>query len=215
MGRKKSLTKIQYPRNCEHCNYVSNNPQMYSYHKQTHAPIPAGTLCAQRCGQIARYTNTKGNHTCEKIPQHCPQYIKEHSVRIAKQWEDADERRKKTKETFFKYCCNVPAVIAKQKETKLKKTNMLDPQVAKEYRYYARRIRQRAQQWAREQGYILGQQTYHVDHKFSIMDSWNAGLSIEIVNHPANLQILGAKQNSSKGMKSSITLNELMEVVKK
>ena len=216
MGRPKgSLSKtpkIQYPRKCDHCDYVSNNPQMYSYHKQTHQSIPHGTLCNQGCGQLAKYTNTRGNHNCEKVAQHCPQYIKEHSARIEKQWEDADERRKKTKETFFKYCCNVPTVIAKQKETKLKKTNMLDPQVAKDYRHYARRIRSKAQQWAREQGYVLGQQTYHVDHKFSIMDSWNAGLSIEIVNHPANLQILDAKQNSSKGMKSSITLNELLSL---
>lgn len=90
---------------------------------------------------------------------------------------------------------------------------MLNPQVAKDYRHYARRIRSKAQQWAREQGYVLGRQTYHVDHRFSIMDAWNAGLSIEIVNHPYNLQILDAKQNSSKGMTSSITLEELLENV--
>ena len=217
MGRPKgslsSMPKIQYPRKCEHCDYVSNNPQMYHYHKQIHKPIPIGKLCDHGCGSQANYCGTGGIYTCKKIAHHCPEYLRLHSERITKHWENNHERKEKTRKTFFKHCCAVPDVVKKQKETKLKKTNMLDPQIARDYRHYARRIRKRAQQWARKQGYILGQQTYHVDHKFSIMDSWNAGLSIEIVNHPANLQILEAKKNSSKGSKSSITLEQLMTAV--
>jgi len=216
MGRTKGslskIPKIQYPRKCDHCDYVSNNPQMYSYHKQTHQSIPYGTLCNQGCGQLAKYTNTKGNHTCEKIAQHCPQYVKEHSARVESQWKNDDARKEKTKELFIKHC-NTLAVRKRHKEIWQEKSQIYTPEQAKEYRHYARRIRQKAQKWAREQGYILGQQTYHVDHKFSIIDAWNAGLSIEIVNHPANLQILEAKKNSSKGPNSSITLTELMEVV--
>jgi hypothetical protein len=60
---------------------------------------------------------------------------------------------------------------------------------------------------------MLGQQTYHVDHKLSILDAWNANLPAEVVNHPANLQILPAKENSSKGRKSSITIEELYEMI--
>jgi uncharacterized protein (DUF2132 family) len=71
-------------------------------------------------------------------------------------------------------------------------------------------MRSRAQKWARSQGFTLGQQTYHVDHKLSILDCWKLNLSEDIVNHPENLQILEAKKNSSKGSKSSITFDELM-----
>ena len=74
-------------------------------------------------------------------------------------------------------------------------------------------MRKRAQQWAKEQGYELGVTTYHVDHKLSILDAWKANLPAEIVNHPANLQILEAKQNSSKGSKSSITIDELLKLI--
>ena len=217
MGRPKGslskIPKIQYPRKCEHCDYLSNNPQMYSYHKQTHEQIPAGTICDLGCGQVALFKNTHGKYCCQQISHRCPASVKRASDRVLKDWKDANERRAKTRETFFKHCNGVPTVIAKMKETKLKKTNMLDPKVAKDYRHYARRIRSKAQQWAREQGYVLGKQTYHVDHKFSIMDAWNAGLAVEIVNNPANLQILEAKKNSSKGMKSSITLAELMNLL--
>lgn len=82
-----------------------------------------------------------------------------------------------------------------------------------DYRHYGRRVRSRAQKWAKEQGFVLGQQTHHVDHKLSIWDAWKAGLSESIVNHPANLQILDAKANSSKGAKSSLTVDELLKLI--
>jgi hypothetical protein len=47
----------------------------------------------------------------------------------------------------------------------------------------------------------------------SIFDAWKAGLSENIVNHPANLQILEAKKNSSKGSKSILTVEELMRLI--
>lgn len=204
---------IQYPRKCTHCDYVSNNPSMHHYHKQTHDPISLGQLCDHGCGQHALYRGTGGKYTCQLVSQHCPEYINQHSRRVAKQWEGDNDRKEKTKERFFKYCAGVPSIIDKMKETKRKKFGRLTPEQAKEYRHYARAIRERAQQWAKEQGYVLGPQTYHVDHKLSILDAWHAGLSADIVNHPANLQILEAKQNSSKGAKSSITVNELLKLI--
>jgi len=44
------MSKITYPRKCNECDYVSNNPAMYHYHKKTHEPIPVGTLCKHGCG---------------------------------------------------------------------------------------------------------------------------------------------------------------------
>lgn len=216
MPASKNYVKIQYPRKCNHCDYVSNNPQMWHYHKQIHETIPNGQLCEQGCGKPALFKNTSGRYTCCKITQHCESYIKEHSNRIKQHWErpSAKERKAKTKQTLLKTACTAKA-IEKMKETKRKKSGLLTPEVAKNYRHYARSIRQRAQMWATEQGYTLGQQTYHVDHKLSILDAWNANLPMEIVNHPANLQILEAKKNSSKGSKSSITIEELYDLIKK
>lgn len=213
-GKPNVKGKQEYPRKCDSCNYISNNSTMYHYHKKTHIPIPAGTLCWQGCGLSAQYRGTGGRHTCQKITQRCPEYIARHSIRIAKQWDSDTDRKEKTKERFFEHCAGVQSAIDKMKETKRKKFGLLTPGQAKEYRHYARAIRERAQQWAKEQGYVLGQQTYHVDHKLSILDAWHAGLSAEIVNHPANLQILEAKQNSSKGSKSSITVEELLKLIK-
>jgi hypothetical protein len=188
---------------------------MYHYHKKTHSPIPEGTLCWKGCGNPATVLNTRGRYTCLPKVQQCPEYIKQHSIRVSKTWEGDIARKEKTKEIFFKYCCGVPDVMEKQKTTLKKKFGDFTPEQMKDYRHYARRIRSRAQKWAKEQGHTLGQQTYHVDHKLSVLDAWKAGLSEEIVNHPANLQILEAKINSSKGSKSSITVNELFELISK
>ena len=212
MPAPKDYIKIPYPRKCDHCDYLSNNPSMFHYHKRTHSTIPLGKLCDHGCNQQATVLNTHGKYTCVAIAQHCPEYIKQHSDRVTKQWEGDTKRREKARKTFAKHLHN-QKVIEKMKATKKKKTGLVTPEDVKEYRHYARLIRQRAQIWAREQGYKLGQQTYHVDHKLSILDAWHAGLPETIVNHPANLQILEAKQNSSKGAKSTITVEELLQLV--
>lgn len=200
-----------YPRTCDQCGYVANNPAMYSIHIKTHLPIPAGSLCWQGCGNEAKFRNTKGKFCCSQVSQQCPEYIRVHSDRIKSQWTGAEERKAKTKETFFEHCVNNTDVNNKRKQTLKKKWGDFTPEQVKDYRHYARRIRARAQKWAKEQGYNLGQQTFHVDHKFSIWDAWREGLTEEIVNHPFNLQILEAKENTSKGSKSCITLEQLME----
>jgi hypothetical protein len=185
---------------------------MYHYHKKTHDLIPVGQLCEQGCGKSAKFKNTNGKYSCEKVVQQCLEYVRKHSERISEQWQrpESVKRKEETKERFFEHCCGVPEAVNKMKETKRKKSGLLTPQDAKNYRHYARAIRQRAQIWAKEQGYEIGQQTFHVDHKLSILDAWHAGLSESIVNHPANLQIIEARQNSSKGSKSNITVEELL-----
>jgi hypothetical protein len=212
MPAPKDYIKIQYPRKCNQCDYVSNNPQMWHYHNKTHFPIPTDQLCDHGCKNPALFLGTGGKYTCLKIAHQCPEYIKKHSVRIKNQWENDNDRKEKTKELFIKRV-QTSEVVEKMKATKRKKSGLLTPEDAKNYRHYARAIRERAQMWAKSQGYVLGQQTYHVDHKFSILDSWHANLPAAVVNHPANLQILEAKENSSKGSKSCITLAELFKLI--
>lgn len=206
--------KQNYPRKCEHCDYVSNNPSMYHYHKKTHSPIPDGQLCDHGCGNTAKFRGTGGKYTCEKKFGLCPGYLKALSQRTADSWDDATLRKEETKNSLIKRLHNAET-YKKISATKRTKFGTMDPAKAKEYRHYARYIRKHAQQWAKDNGYLIGKQTYHVDHKLSVLDAWKLGLSEEIVNHPANLQILEAKVNSSKGAKSSITLNELFELISK
>jgi hypothetical protein len=209
MPPPKNYIKIKYPRKCEHCDYVSNNPSMYHYHERTHDPIPDGQLCDHGCGKLAQYRGTGGKYTCEEKFSLCAKYLSDLANRTRLSWVNDNDRKEETKKSLINRLHNEEN-YKKSSETKRKKFGTLDPVRAKEYRHYARFIRQRAQKWAKEQGHILGQQTYHVDHKLSILDAWKLGLSEQIVNHPANLQILEAKVNSGKGSKSSITVEELL-----
>lgn len=206
------MPNVTYPRKCDCCDYISNNPSMFHYHKRTHEPIPADKLCDHGCGFPAQYKGTGGVYTCQKNAHRCPEYLRQHSQRIAKQWEGNAQRKEKTRQSFVSRLHN-HETIERAKQTKRKKSGLLTPELAKDYRHYARAIRQQAQRWAKKQGYVLGQQTYHVDHKFSILDSWNAKLPAMIVNHPFNLRILEARANSSKSSKSIISLDELLTAV--
>lgn len=209
MPAPKDYIKIQYPRQCEHCDYVSNNPQMYHYHKRIHEPIPNGQLCNHGCGFPAQYRGTGGIYSCQQVSQHCPAYIKQHSERVKQQWVNATERKEKTKESLVDRLHNAETV-GKMKQTLKKKWGNFTPEQMKDFRHYARRVRSRAQKWAKDQGYVLGQQTYHVDHKLSVREAWLVGLSEEVVNHPYNLRILEAKANCSKGSKSTLTVDQLL-----
>lgn len=49
------------------------------------------------------------------------------------------------------------------------------------------------------------------DHMVSVKTGYDLGIDPNIINHPANCQILLNKQNQSKGKKNSITVEELLE----
>ena len=182
---------------------------MYHYHKRIHEPIPNGQLCNHGCGFPAQYRGTGGIYSCQQVSQHCPAYIKQHSERVKQQWVNATERKEKTKESLVDRLHNAETV-GKMKQTLKKKWGNFTPEQMKDFRHYARRVRSRAQKWAKDQGYVLGQQTYHVDHKLSVREAWLVGLSEEVVNHPYNLRILEAKANCSKGSKSTLTVDQLL-----
>jgi len=214
-SKNKTPSKIFYPRKCTHCDYIANNSTMYHYHKKTHDIIPDGKLCDHGCGQIATTINTNGKYICTEVAHQCPEYTNQLSERVKAHWKrpGSNIRKEKTKEKFLKHCCNNSSVREKQKKTLREKWGNFTADEIKEYRYFARRIRSRAQRWAKSQGYVLGQQTYHVDHKLSIFDAWKAGLNEDVINHPANLQVVEAKHNTKKGSKSSISLEDLLKEI--
>ncbi len=92
-----------------------------------------------------------------------------------------------------------------------------------DYRAYRRQARFifKASDYTKIKGiYLIGDQRhmsfkgFSKDHMFSVKQGYIEGISPTIIGHPANCQILTTLQNSSKGKKCSITLNELMERIK-
>ncbi len=221
MPPPKNYIKIQYPRKCNHCEYISNNPQMWHYHNKTHDVIPEGQLCDHGCGKFALFRNTRGKYTCVKNSFTCPKYLEIHAKRVKEQWDNDDQRKK---DLSIKNPMKDDSTKIKQaklqSETKKKnyvKSGMCE-QKAKEFKYYSKYVRAMGRipnkEWALSQGYKIGKFTYHIDHKLSVFDAWKAGLPEEVVNHPMNLQIVEYKTNLSKGRKSSITVEELLESIK-
>ena len=217
MGRPKQSSnkkeKILYPRKCNHCEYVSNDPAMWHYHNKTHDSIPEGRLCDHGCGNQAIYVNTNKTYSCTKVSQQCPKYRTTHSERIREQWVGAEERKASTAESLRKRLHN-EETVAKQVKTKRTKKGGLKFEDIPHYRIYARKARKLAQAWARSNGHEIGKSTYHVDHKVSVLEGWNNKLPLEIISHPVNLQILGARENSGKGAKSCMTIEELLTMIK-
>ena len=194
---------------------------MWYYHKQIHDPIPENQLCDHGCGNSALFRGTGGKYTCVKISHRCPEIIKNNSERVTKQWASplAEQRKEDARRSITQRLHNEETY---QKSSSTKKKNYVKSgmceQKAKEFKYYSKYVRAMGRipnkEWALSQGYTVGKFTYHVDHKLSVFDAWKAGLPEEVVNHPMNLQIVEYKTNLSKGRKSSITVEELLESIK-
>jgi hypothetical protein len=60
-----------------------------------------------------------------------------------------------------------------------------------------------------------GPKEYHLDHKYSVFEGFKNNVPIEIIGHICNLEMLRYDENTSKGEKCSITLEELKELIKK
>ena len=56
-----------------------------------------------------------------------------------------------------------------------------------------------------------GHKLYHIDHKFSVKRGYLLGLPIEIITHPANLEMLYYRDNMVKSDKCSITIQDLLK----
>lgn len=60
-----------------------------------------------------------------------------------------------------------------------------------------------------------GPKEYHLDHKYSVFEGFKNNVPVEIIGHICNLEMLRYDENTSKGGKCSITLDELKELIKK
>jgi hypothetical protein len=216
MGRRKGVPNkkgtIKYPRECDECGDFLGSAATYSYHKKTHEPIPSDGMCHFGCGLPARYRNTHNKLTCVVMYSKCPAYLLQLSQRTKLSWENDAIRKEQTKQTFIEHVAHNPE--ARKKSTAAaNKRAILKPEDAKNYRAYARKCRKEAQKWAKNNGHTLGNQTYHVDHKLSLLEAYYTDVPVSIVNHPANLRVIEANENVRKGSTSLITLDELLEEI--
>jgi hypothetical protein len=53
------------------------------------------------------------------------------------------------------------------------------------------------------------------DHRISITDGWRNNIDPKFISHPANCVLLPHKQNQSKGFKSCISIQDLMEDIER
>ncbi len=219
MSRKGCPNKIQsgisYPRKCDTCNYVSNNPSMFHYHKKTHYSVE-GKLCDYGCGRPALFVSTQETYCCSRQHMKCSAVRKEFSEKVANQWTrpSATERKEETKKSLIERLHNEENV-RKFTKTKRERIGILTEEKRKLYRRYAYSCRKLSQLWAKDNGYEIGRSTFHVDHIYSVLDGFRNEIAPSIISHPCNLRILEAKKNSSKGRKSEITLEELLVLVSK
>lgn len=60
-----------------------------------------------------------------------------------------------------------------------------------------------------------GSLSYHLDHKYSVYEGFKNNISHEIVGHICNLEMLYYVENTSKGEKCSVTLEQLLKDIEK
>lgn len=213
-GKNKIQSGITYPRKCDTCDYISNNPTMFHYHKKTHYSVD-GKLCDYGCGQPALFVSTQEKYCCSKKYQLCPEAIREQKERVTEHWlRPGSDIRRENAEKIFRNAVHNRETVEKARKTKWEKWGLTTEEQWKEYRSYARSCRKLGQKWAKDNGYEIGQKTFHVDHIVSVMDGFKNKISPLILSHPYNLRILEAKKNSSKGCKSEMTIEELLEKIK-
>ena len=162
-----------------------------------------GTLCDNGCGSPAKYVSLNGSLLCESNKNKCEMNRLATASRVKKDWSGNKGDIRKRNANFSEI-----AKLASPRQP-----TIICPSTAKEYRRYARAARTRAQRWARDNGYEIGQQTFHVDHRVSLLECFLNGVDISTANHPCNLRVIDAKDNVAKGSRSSMTLNELNKLI--
>jgi len=197
---------ITYPRKCNDCEYMSNNPAMWHYHKQTHESIPVGILCNQGCGQQAEHKNTNGNYTCSKPVQHCPMYKTKHAEQVTKQWAKPKSIKRK-KELSKRSLAYTPEQRAQQatKQSQTKRRKRLATENTWERRKYNRSViyhsnknYQKHKNKINPMNLIVGRKEHHLDHQVSKFVGWMLNIPIDYISNPKNLKILYYKDNCGK-----------------
>lgn len=107
--------------------------------------------------------------------------------------------------------------VKRKREFQWKVQGRFAPNTISTYRKYCRTIRHITNKMYEQYQSVIDPLKqkgygYHVDHKLSIYDAFNAGdvpIPWQVVCHPANLELLDCRVNRSKGAQSSLTPKKL------
>lgn len=188
---------------------------MHHYHKRTHAVIPPGELCHYGCGGLAHFQGTGGKFTCKERGHYCPAYLKRLSQKVSSDWKNDDGTRLSNTKRVFEDQVVFNASAREKNLKEIAKRRIIKAEDAKNYKTYANKCRRIAQQWARENGYTIGRDTWHVDHKLSLSIAYTLKLDVNVASHPANLEILESRKNSAKGSSCSMTVEQLLAAIER
>lgn len=212
---------ITYPRLCSVCSYSANNPAMYHYHVATHDPIPLDTPCFYGCGRPARFKKTSGKTYCVESPHDCPEYRKQHALRVKRQWD-----KNEWKDRRLRFATIRERMTEEQKrqhddaQRVTKRSRGIAGDNTKERRVYSRAVIYYSRQTYKQYKELLnpnnypigrGRDKYSIDHKVSRHEGWNAKIPVEVMSCVLNLQVIPNIQNSKKGPKCELLPTELLE----
>lgn len=83
-----------------------------------------------------------------------------------------------------------------------------------EYLLYEEKVRKLSEKTFREEFFEFRDyrgDVFELDHMLSIREGFEQDVPVEVMSDLANLQLISAKANRSKGGKSSLTFSELVE----
>lgn len=210
--KKRKEQPIKYPRKCFFCDYLSNNPAMYSIHLKTHQDISENKFCDFGCGRKASFIQTSGTYICSKKYHDCPEYRHKLSTKVKAQWvENEWQQRRKQVGNLIKNESKETrdTRVEKMKQTKHNKLLSLEHS-------FDRKKYDRAVHYWTKINYIkyknvinpedlsIGRKKHHIDHKVSKFVGWLLHVPIDIISSPLNLQIIPYKENGRKRNKCSI-----------
>lgn len=96
-----------------------------------------------------------------------------------------------------------------------------DPITWSEWEWYSKRVRALTKKNIKrcalciENHRSMGKKGMTVDHNYSIYQAFLEGVSPEIISHPKNLEVVTGSENSIKGVKCSVTLENLKSKISK
>jgi hypothetical protein len=210
---------ITYPRKCNTCSHIANNPTNWHYHKQIHKDIPEGQLCDFGCETKANFRKTTGKYSCLSNTHQCPGYLRQHSEQTLQQWKNNNwENRKKVLTNRTKNETKIQIQARAEKQIKTKRAKRLACENTSDMRKYKRLITYhsyRSYEIHKEDinpnNLPIGKLQYHIDHKVSKHVGWFLKIPIDIMSHPKNLQILEYDKNAMKSSKCSLNPIQLLE----
>jgi len=199
-----------YPRKCLTCDHVSNNPSNFTDHAKKHIPIPEGTLC--ECGKPAVYRSITEKVWCQQNIRQCPAYKAVLSTQTTKMWKDGNWTARKIQQAD-----RTRAETAEQRAdrnrkaitTKVKNLQAIEHTLElKQYRraaiYWGRRTYRENTQVINPNGYEIGLQQYHIEHKVSRHIGFLLNIPLEYLCSVHNLTVMHSKLNCGKRINCSI-----------